>query len=191
VTKNKINFKYEKQMKTNNLSKSLASALNAQMNKKVYSSQIYLNYALWAEEQGFKCLAKLLFEYAKEEHSHMIKILKFTLKRGAEINITDILAPFDEPDNIDNFFKKIFEYEVDITKTFYNLTELCLYEEDWETLGFMKWFLNGKTEEETLSTSLLDKMDKMKIAAYDNANSFDLFSLDNDSGYISDGAISA
>jgi ferritin len=181
----------KKQMKANSLSKTLASALNAQMNKKVDASQIYLNYALWAEDRGFECLAKLLFKYAQEEHNHVMKILKFILNRGAEIYVTAIIVPFEEPDSIDNFFEKIFEYEVDITKAFYNLTELSLNEEDWETLRFMKGFVNGQTVEENLSTGLLDKMDKMKIAACDKLNSYALFSLDWDFVNITEGALSA
>ena len=72
-------------MKTNRLSKSITAALNAQMTQEALASQIYLSYAAWADNQGFCGTANFLFRHAQEERNHMMKILEYILKRGADV----------------------------------------------------------------------------------------------------------
>ena len=95
-------------MKTNRLSKTLSTALNAQMTKEAQASQIYLSYASWAENQGFDGIANFLFRHAEEERNHMMKILEYILKRGAEVHVTSIPAPPGNPVSINNCFEKVF-----------------------------------------------------------------------------------
>src|ERR1019366_3396086 len=120
-------------MNTNRLSKTLAAALNAQMTKEALASQIYLSYAAWADNSGFCGIANFLFRHAQEERNHMMKILEFIIKRGAEAHITAIPAPNENPVSINNCFEKIFEHEVDNTKAIYKLVKMSLDEEDWAT----------------------------------------------------------
>jgi len=175
-------------MNTNRLSKTLVTALNAQMTKEAQASQIYLSYASWAERQGFGGIANFLFRHAEEERNHMMKILEYILKRGAEVHITAIPAPPGNPVSINNCFEKVFEHEVENTKAVYKLVKMSFDEEDWATWNFMQWFVKEQIEEETLALNLLDKM---KIAGGEKANSNALYSLDRDLGKTLDGAILA
>ena len=63
----------------------------------------------------------------------MMKILEYILKRGAEVHITAIPTPHDTPASINSCFEKIFEHEVDNTKTIYALVKMSLDEQDWAT----------------------------------------------------------
>lgn len=164
-------------MITNRLSKTLAAALNAQMTKEAHASQIYLSYAAWADSNGFGGVANFLFRHAQEERNHMMKILEYILKRGAEAKVTAIPAPPANPASVNNCFEKVFEHEVDNTKAIYKVVKMSLKEEDWATWNFMQWFVKEQTEEETLALSLLDKI---KIAGGEKANSDALYSLDRD-----------
>src|ERR1700691_6560285 len=103
-------------MNTNRLSKTLAAALNAQMTKEAHASQIYLSYAAWADSRGFEGIANFLFRHAQEERNHMMKILEYILKRGAEVQVTAIPEPFKNPATLHGCFEKIFEHEVDNTQ---------------------------------------------------------------------------
>ncbi|MCJ7467807.1 MAG: ferritin, partial [Maribacter sp.] len=145
-------------MNTNRLSQTIATALNTQMTKEAHASQIYLSYAAWARRQGFSGIANFLFRHAQEERNHMMKILEFILKRGAEVEVTIVPAPPENPVSINNCFEKIFEHEVDNTKTVYKLVKMSHEEEDWATWNFMQWFVKEQVEEETLVMNLLDKM---------------------------------
>jgi ferritin len=93
-------------MNINRLSKTIAGALNAQMTKEAHASQIYLSYAAWADKRGFNGIANFLFRHAQEERNHMMKILEFILKRGAEVKVTAIPAPSVSPASINNCFEK-------------------------------------------------------------------------------------
>ena len=164
-------------MNTNRLSPTLATALNDQMTKEAHASQIYLSYAAWADNLGYGGIANFLFRHAQEERNHMMKILEYILKRGAEVKVVAIPAPPANPKNMQNCFEKVFEHEVDNTKAVYKLVKMSFTEEDWATWNFMQWFVKEQTEEETLALSLLDKI---KIAGGKNIDSNSLYSLDRD-----------
>jgi ferritin len=174
-------------MNTNRLSKTLTTALNAQMTKEAHASQIYLSYGAWAERQGFSGIANFLFRHSQEERNHMMKILEYILKRGAEVIVTAIPAPPENPESLNNCFEKVFEHEVDNTKAIYKLVKMSLGEEDWATWNFMQWFVKEQIEEETMALSLLDKI---KIAG-NKKDSNALYSFDRDLEKTPDEAKSA
>jgi len=175
-------------MNTNCLSKTLTAALNMQMTKEAHASQIYLCYGAWAERQGFSGVANFLFRHSQEERNHMMKILEYILKRGAEVAVTAIPAPPENPASINNCFEKVFEHEVDNTNAIYKLVKMSLMEEDWATWNFMQWFVKEQIEKETLALNLLDKI---KITGSKKESSNALYSLDRDLEKMPDEAKSA
>ena len=175
-------------MNTNRLSKTLAASLNAQMTKEAHASQIYLSYGAWADNRGFCGIANFLFRHAEEERNHMMKIFEYILKRGAEVHVTAIPAPHENPSSINSCFEKIFEHETDNTKAIYKLVKMSFAEEDWATWNFMQWFVKEQTEEETLAINLLDKI---KIAGGETISSNALYLLDKDLENTADEARSA
>ncbi len=164
-------------METNRLSGTLTAELNAQMTKEAHASQIYLSYAAWMENKGYGGIANFLFRHAQEERNHMMKILEYILKRGAQVKVTAIPDPPENPVSINDCFEKIFKHEVDNTKAIYKLVKMSLEEEDWATWNFMQWFVKEQVEEETLAMELLDKV---KIAGGDHPKDSDLYILDKD-----------
>jgi ferritin len=175
-------------MNTNRLSKTLAAALNAQMSKEAHASQIYISYAAWADHQGFGGIANFLFRHAQEERNHMMKILEYILKRGAEVKVTAIPAPDENPTSVNNCFEKVFAQEVDNTKSIYEVVKMSFDEQDWATWNFMQWFVKEQTEEETLALNLLDKI---KIAGGEKMTGNSIYSLDRDLEKTPDDAILA
>jgi ferritin len=164
-------------MDTKRLSSTIEAALNAQMTKEAHASQIYLSYGAWADSEGFGGVANFLFRHAQEERNHMMKILEYILKRGGDVQVTAIPAPPSKPTSLQNCFEKIFEHEVDNTKTVYALVKLSHDEGDWATWNFMQWFVKEQIEEETLALNLLDKV---KIAGGEKMSSEALYALDKD-----------
>jgi ferritin len=164
-------------MNTNRLAKKLSTALNIQMTKEAHASQIYLSYAAWAESQGLRGTANFLFRHAGEERNHMMKILEYILKRGAEVQITAIPAPPENPVSMNSCFEKVFKHEVDNTEGVYKLVKMSFEEEDWATWNFMQWFVKEQIEEETLAMNLLDKI---KVAGGEKVSSDALYLLDSD-----------
>jgi ferritin len=164
-------------MNTNRLSETLRSALNAQMTKEAYASQIYLSYGAWATTQGYDGIANFLFRHANEERSHMMKILEYIIERGAKVYIEAIGAPPADPGNVQDCFERTFEHEVDNTNGIYKIVKMSFDEQDWATWNFMQWFVKEQTEEETMVMNMLDKL---KVAGGANASGQSLYSLDRD-----------
>jgi len=164
-------------MKTNRLSKTLTTAMNSQMTKEAHASQIYLSYAAWADNQGFCGMANFLFRHAQEERNHMMKILEYILKRGAEAEVSAIPTPHENPKSLFSCFEKIFEHEVENTKSVYKLVKMSFEEEDWGTWNFLQWFVKEQIEEETMALGLLDKI---KIAGGENISHNALYIFDKD-----------
>ncbi len=167
----------KKEISTNRLSKSLTAALNNQMTNEAHASQIYLAYGAWAARERFGGISNFLFRHAQEERNHMMKILEYILRRGAEVQVKAIPAPPNNPISIYDCFQKIFSHEVENTKSIYKLVKMSLVEEDWATWNFMQWFVKEQIEEESLALNLLDKI---KIAGGEKATGNALYSFDRD-----------
>lgn len=176
------------QMNTNRLSRTVATALNAQMTKEAYAAQIYLSYGAWAGNQGFGGTSNFLLRHAQEERNHMTKIMEYILKRGAEVHIVAIPAPPENPTSIHSCFNRIFAHEVDNTTAIYGLVKMSMLEEDWATWNFMQWFVKEQIEEETLALELLDKL---KIAGGEMVTTNTLYSFDRDLKNALNGTTSA
>ncbi len=161
-------------METNKLSKTLTAEMNEQMTKEAQASQTFLCYASWAENQGFYGIANVLSRHADEAHKHMMKILEYILKRGAEVHLTSIFSPPENPENINYCFEKVFEHEIENTKLFHKLVKMSFDEEDRETLNFMRCFVKEQIEEETLAINFLGKI---KISDREKASSENLYAL--------------
>lgn len=84
-------------MDTNRLSATLTKELNAQMTNEAHNAQIYLAYAAWASAQGYDGIANFLFRHENEERNHMMKILEYILKRGAQVVVAPIPGPGPNP----------------------------------------------------------------------------------------------
>ena len=164
-------------MNTNRLSETLRTALNDQMTKEAHAAQIYLSYASWAASEGYDGIANFLFRHAQEERNHMMKILEYIIQRGAKVKVEAIPTPLPDPASVQQCFEKVFEQEVDNTKSIYKVVKMSLDEQDWATWHFMQWFLKEQTEEETLALNLLDKI---KIAGGEKASGDALYALDRD-----------
>ena len=164
-------------MNTNRLSKTLRSALNTQMTKEAYASQIYLSYGSWAASQGYDGIANFLFRHANEERTHMMKILEYIIERGAKVNVEAIGAPPSDPKSVQECFEKAFAHEVDNTNGIYKIVKMSQDEEDWATWNFIQWFVREQSEEETMVMNMLDKL---KIAGGEKASGESLYSLDRD-----------
>ncbi|TWI96750.1 ferritin [Mucilaginibacter frigoritolerans] len=175
-------------MDTNRLSDTLAKALNQQMTNEAHNAQIYLAYAAWASDKGYEGIANFMFRHSSEERNHMMKFLEYILKRGAKVTVTEIPHPGPDPKSVNDCFEKVFQSEIENTKSIYNIVNMSFEEKDWATWNFMQWFVKEQTEEETMA---LDLLAKIKIAGGANADNDALYVLDNDIAKTADDAVLA
>ena len=171
------NIEKTKEISTKRLSSEMESGLNAQLTKEAHAAQIYLSYAIWADDEGYSGVANFLFRHAAEERNHMMKVLQYIQSRGGKAKIETIPAPPSDPENMNDCFYKVFAHEVDNTEAIYNLVNKSMAEADWASWNFLQWFVKEQIEEEALA---LDLIDKITIAGGENASNSALYDLDRE-----------
>ncbi len=164
-------------MNTKRISKSIEDILNRQVKKEAEAAQIFLSYAVWADDLGYSGVANLLFRHSGEEREHMQKVIEYILGRGGKPKITALAAPPKDPKNLQDCLNSLFKHEVDNTSSIYEIVNLAQKEKDWATWNFGQWFVKEQIEEETL---IMDLLDKLKIAGGDRATDESLLLLDTE-----------
>jgi len=130
------------------ISKKLNDAINAQIGHEFEAILQYLSMAAYFEEEGYKNLAKRMYEQAEEEHAHGMKFFKFVLERGGKVEIPTLPGPKAVFTSALEVFKAALAWEKVVTKNIYNLVEIAIADKDYATQQFLNWFTNEQIEEE-------------------------------------------
>jgi ferritin len=136
----------------------IEKALNAQIEKEAYASQIYLSMASWAENNGLNGTAQFMYTHSDEERFHMLKLVKFVNERGGKAIISAVPKPSVDFKNLEDIFIHLLEHEISVTKSINDLVGLCLDERDYTTHNFIQWYVAEQLEEEALARTILDKI---------------------------------
>jgi ferritin len=152
------------------LSKKVEQVLVAQIEKELYSSNLYLAMASWAETSGYKGIAEWLYAQADEEHMHMLKFMKFVNERGGKAIIPAIQKPESDFKNPMDVFQKVLEHEIYVTESINNIVAVCVEEKDFSTQNWVQWFVTEQLEEEA---SVSEIIDKLKLAGEHSLYIFD------------------
>ena len=64
------------------LNKKVEEILVSQIGKELYSSNLYLAMASWAEVSGLEGTSKWFYAQADEERMHMLKFIEYVNERG-------------------------------------------------------------------------------------------------------------
>lgn len=140
------------------MNKRVEEALNDQIGKEAFSSQLYLAMASWAECQGLNGISQFLYSHSDEERFHMLKLVKFVNERGGKADISGIVAPPSSFDSVANVFEQLLAHELGVTDSINNLVDVCLQEKDYTTHNFVQWFVSEQLEEEALARTIVDKV---------------------------------
>jgi len=140
------------------MNKRVEEALNSQIVKEAYSSQLYLAMASWAEGQGLNGTAQFLYSHSDEERFHMLKLVKFVNERGGKADISGVEAPPATYKSVPSVFELLLQHELGVTDSINNLVDVCLQEKDYTTHNFIQWFVSEQLEEEALARTIVDKV---------------------------------
>lgn len=140
------------------LSKKIETVLNEQINKEIYSSNLYLAMASWAETSGYPGVANWLYAQADEERQHMLKFFRYINDRGGKAIISAIAEPPQSFENVHSVFKAILEHEEFISQSINEIVAACFEEKDYTTQNWVQWFVTEQIEEEAQVKEILDKL---------------------------------
>ena len=72
-----------------------------------------------------------------------------------------ISAPKSDFKNILETFEDGLAQEQDVTRRFYNLSELANKDKDYATISFLNWFLDEQVEEESMFETHIDYLKRI------------------------------
>lgn len=155
------------------LNEKVEKALNKQIELELFSSQLYLAMASWAEKNGYNGAANFLYAHSDEEREHMLRLFHYVNDRGSHAIVPEIDQPKSEYDSVQTVFEEILEHEKMISSKINNLVGICYEEKDFTTTNFLQWYVQEQIEEETLFSTVLDKLnllggDKARLYMFDN-----------------------
>ncbi len=151
------------------MNKNVETAINQQINKEEFSSRLYLAMAIWCEAKGFPGAANFLYKHADEERIHMLKLVHYVADRGGQAELMPLEQPEQKYASLLEVFEKIKGHEIFITESINSLYEVTLNERDYTTANFLQWYITEQVEEESLFSTILDKM---KLVGTDKAGMF-------------------
>lgn len=140
------------------LKQKIEDALNEQVKKESYSSNLYLSMATWAENNGFSGIADWMYAQADEERQHMLKFIKYVNDRGGHAIISEVEKPPVEHGTVKEMFEAVYKHEKFISESINELVAVTIDERDFTTNNWLQWFVNEQIEEEASVSSLLDKL---------------------------------
>ena len=149
------------------ISKTMQDAINDQINKEMFSSNLYLSMAAYFENSGLPGAAKWMHVQAGEEHTHAMKLFEHLVDRGGKVELGAIAAPDTEWAGPAAAFKAVLEHEQYVTKSIHHLYEVALNEKDYPAQVLLGWFINEQVEEEKNASEIVASM--ARIEAHETA----------------------
>ncbi len=130
------------------LSKKMEKALNAQINKEMYSAYLYLAMSADVLSKGLKGFSNWFMVQYHEEMEHAMKFYHYMQEQGAQVALDAIEKPPVEFGTPLEMFQKTLAHEQFITKSIHDLADLAINEKDHATSIFLQWFITEQIEEE-------------------------------------------
>ena len=149
------------------ISQTMQNAINEQINKEMFSSNLYLSMASYFESTGLPGAAKWMYVQAGEEHEHGMKLFEHIVDRGGKAAIGAIAAPQTDWAGPMAAFKAVLEHEQFVTKSIHDLYEVALKEKDYAAQVMLQWFINEQVEEEKNASEVIESM--KRIEAHETA----------------------
>ncbi len=140
------------------ISQKTAEELNKQVNREFYSAYFYLSMSAHSDFLGLKGFASWFLMKNQEETQHAMKIYKYILERGAQVNLLPVEQPPSSFDNPLSMFEGTLEHEQRVTQQFNELVDTAVAEKDHATHIFLQWFITEQIEEEATVSEIINKI---------------------------------
>jgi len=154
------------------LSEKVQKAINEQIKREAYSSNLYLAMASWAEVNGYKGSSDFLYIQAEEERIHMLKLFRYVNDREGHAEVSELEKPPMVFTSIKTVFEEVLKHEKYISKSINDLVGICYDERDFTTVNFLQWYVNEQIEEEANAKAIIDRLellgnDKSQLYIFD------------------------
>jgi len=140
-----------------NLTEKLSDAFNEQINAEMWSSNLYLQMAVYFMDAGLDGCAHWMKKQTAEELEHAHKLIDYAVKRGGKITIGMIDTVPTQWESPQAVFEHVYQHELHVSELIDELMDLAVAENDKATQEFLRWFINEQVEEEETAKGIVDK----------------------------------
>ncbi len=140
------------------LNEKIATMLNDQINKELYSAYLYLDFANYYADEGLDGFAHWYEVQAQEERDHAFMIRRYLLNNGVRVKFSAIEKPAKTFANHLAPLQAGFEHEQYVTSLITAIYHEAFGQKDYKTMQFLDWFIKEQGEEETNADDLIKKM---------------------------------
>ena len=140
------------------LSEKTTSALNAQINREMYSAFLYMAMSNHANHIGLKGFANWFMVQFHEEMLHAMKIYEYVQRQGGNVTLGAIDAPPAEFASPLEMFTQTLTHERFITRSINELMEIAIGEKDHATQIFLQWYVSEQVEEEENDNDIIAQL---------------------------------
>ncbi len=138
------------------ISENLQKAINTQIGNEFGASLEYLQIASYFESEDMLKLAQIFFDQSDEERFHAMKLLRYVLDAGGEVDIPGLDKPRKDFTSPVDAVQAALDWEVTVTKQINNLMSIAADEKDYIAQEFLRWFVNEQLEEISKMSTILN-----------------------------------
>ncbi len=129
--------------------------LAEQVGNEFAASQQYVACAVHYDAETLPRLAAFFYAQAVEERDHALMMVQYLMDAGADPAIPGVADPVTEFENVVTPVQVALDQEKRVTDQISALTLVAREENDFQSEGFMQWFLKEQTEEVATMSDLL------------------------------------
>ena len=141
------------------LNKKVATLLNEQITKELYSAYLYLNFSVFYESEGLDGFANWYMIQAQEERDHAMLFLKYLQMCGEKVELGAIDKPDKELKTLMDPLNAGLEHEQYVTSLINDIYGAAYDVKDFRTMQFLDWFVKEQLEEEKNADDMIKKME--------------------------------
>lgn len=139
------------------LHEKVATLINEQIMKELYSAYLYLDMANYYAEEGLAGFENWFYVQAQEEMDHAMLFRTFLKNNGGKITLLPIEAPKMDYADFGAPPQEAFAHEQSVTASINNIYSVASEQKDYQTLEFLNWFVKEQAEEERNTGDLIKK----------------------------------
>lgn len=141
------------------LDKNVAKLINEQVNKELYSSYLYLDFANYYHGEGLDGFANWFDIQAKEESDHALLMRTYLYNNGEKVTLEAIDKPDKTYAGPADPLQFSLEHERYVTTLIHAIYKAAASVDDFRTMQCFDWFVKEQGEEEKNSEDLIRKFE--------------------------------
>ena len=144
------------------IKKTVADALNEQINAEFHSAYLYLSMSAYFLSAGLAGYANWMRIQYQEELAHATRFFDYVNERNGSVKLTPIGEVQVDFSGVVDVFEKTLVHEQKVTELINKLMDISIKESDHATRSFLQWFVDEQVEEEANVEQILNNLKLIK-----------------------------